>query len=145
MGLEYLDLQLLPCSQNGVSLYKVSNRPIGQEGPVLHSDEGRLHTIRWLITELDLHSGAKLRDFYIYLSDLYECVISPVTVFKAPGDMPLADMRMNALSGLRAQIEMIRLLFTSAEKIESAVESPAWLNAKQHAYGEPMSEVLLVF
>jgi prolycopene isomerase len=59
----------------------------------------------------------ELRAFYRHIGILYEKVIAPVTVFEAPGDMPLSEMRKNATNGLGAQLEMIRMLFSSADSM----------------------------
>ena len=62
-------------------------------------------------------AGEQLRAFYSHIGMLYEKVIAPVTVFEAPNDMPLSEMRKNASNGLGAQLEMIRMLFSSADSM----------------------------
>lgn len=62
-------------------------------------------------------AGTQMRAFYDHIGMLYEKVIAPVTVFEAPNDMPLSEMRKNASNGLGAQLEMIRMLFSSADSM----------------------------
>lgn len=62
-------------------------------------------------------AGDEIRAFYDYIENLYEKTIAPVTLFEAPGDMPLSEMRKNAKNGFWSQLAMIRLLFTSAESL----------------------------
>jgi prolycopene isomerase len=59
----------------------------------------------------------EIEAFYAHINELYEKTIAPVTVFEAPGDMPLEEMRKNAGSDILAQLKMIKLLFTSAESM----------------------------
>ena len=60
-------------------------------------------------------AGQEIEAFYAHISELYEKTIAPVTVFEAPGDMPLEEMRKNAGSDIVTQLKMIKLLFTSAD------------------------------
>ena len=86
----------------------------GDEPIVFHADRERF------VRELERifpQAGDEIRAFYDHITPLYEKVIAPVTVFEAPGDMPLSEMRKNAKSGLRAQLEMIKLLFMNAESL----------------------------
>jgi len=64
-------------------------------------------------------AGGEIRAFYDYIGGLYEKVIAPVSVFEAPNDMPLSEMRRNAKNSLKAQLTMIGLLFQNAESIMS--------------------------
>jgi len=86
----------------------------GEEPIVFHAD------IKLYLTQLKRlfpQAGDQLDSFYAHIGELYEKTIAPVTVFEAPGDMPLEEMRKNARSGLLAQLKMIRLLFTSADSM----------------------------
>ncbi|HEY9054319.1 MAG TPA: FAD-dependent oxidoreductase [Rectinemataceae bacterium] len=86
----------------------------GDSPIVFHADRTRF------VEELEtLFPKAKgqIRAFYDYIENLYERTIAPVTVFEAPGDMPLSEMRKNASNGLGAQLAMVSLLFRSAESL----------------------------
>ncbi|MDX9826302.1 MAG: FAD-dependent oxidoreductase [Spirochaetia bacterium] len=86
----------------------------GKEPITFYSD---LQTFIDQLRRLFPQAGKEIEDFYAYISELYEKTIAPVTVFEAPGDMPLEEMRKNASSDLFAQLKMIKLLFTSADSM----------------------------
>ena len=63
------------------------------------------------------NAGQEIEAFYAYIGQLYEKTIAPVTVFEAPGDMSLAEMRKNASTDILSQLKMVKMLFTSAESM----------------------------
>ncbi len=86
----------------------------GDSPIVFHADRSRF------VAELEAlfpRAKGEIRAFYDYIENLYEKTIAPVTVFEAPGDMQISDIRKNASNGLGAQLSMVSLLFRSAESL----------------------------
>jgi prolycopene isomerase len=69
------------------------------------------------LSSLFPRAAGQIRDFYVYIEKLYKEVIAPVSLFEAPGDMPLSEMRKNMKSNLLSQARMIKLLFTSTNSL----------------------------
>ncbi len=60
---------------------------------------------------------AEIGEFYRHIIRLYERVISKVTVFEAPGDMPMIEMGRRMGADIIPQLEMISLLFRNTESL----------------------------
>jgi len=86
----------------------------GEEPVTFYSDlEAYIDQLRRLFPQ----AGREIEAFYAHISELYQKTIAPVTVFEAPGDMPLEEMRKNTSADILTQLKMIKLLFTSAESM----------------------------